>query len=698
MGTVWETTISRVHDDTSGTSRSVQRQHGLDGNVHGRGIEGLEHDLSHLLTVGLGVKRGFGQKNGVLLGGNTEFVVKGVVPNLLHIVPVGDNTVLDGVLQSEDPSLGLSLISNEGVLGVHTDHHTSVARASNNRGEDSTGGVITSESGFAHTGSIVHNKGLNFVVAHFFFLLVFGRNSNYNHFNNPKRPQLLLFHWFTQQPIKLQGWCGVVSLDKKTAQSDARFLRHQKRKVILFFHLAVFGGLVFLGLAVFESQKKNRRKMAAFLEGANDLEKLHQLCKRTHKQQAVWFLNAFWDDFAKDEAEKCWNFVEHCVKIDNAGAAGFELDEMEAHRFLEKADEAHTVLEMRSRLRKTGAIGETERPKAVPLSHYLLFKYDNQNTKLFHELVTRTQGDNQKQIEEAQAKLDAVSAAFEEASRLAAAAAAALNDAKAKEADAKAKEADAKAKESAARASESAAKAKEADAKQSAADARTREEAAKASAVDLAEKEEEVRKSQAELEAALAEVKKQEDAYNSKTASLTAKSEDESLGVVTRNRTKNELAQHLAEDPLPLRQAKITAEAALRKAEKATKAAGVAKEVAQQDAAKAGDARAAADADASAASAARAAAEDDAARATASREAAEGSRKAAESSRAAAEQAKAEADAAVDAAEAAVAEAEAFLEEEKKKPGSSHGALWWIDRELHEKKKYMPMRKGGIAK
>ena len=88
-------TISRIHDDTSGMSRSVQRQHGLDGNVHGRGVEGLEHDLGHLLTVGLGVKRGLGQKNGVLLRGDTELVVKGVVPDLLHIVPVGDNTVLD---------------------------------------------------------------------------------------------------------------------------------------------------------------------------------------------------------------------------------------------------------------------------------------------------------------------------------------------------------------------------------------------------------------------------------------------------------------------------------------------------------------------------------------------------------------------------------------------------------------------------
>ena len=74
-----------------------------------------------------------------------------------------------GVLQGEDTSLGLSLISNKGVLGVHTDHDTGVAGAANNGEEDSTRGIITSKSGFAHTGSIIHNKGLNFVIAHFFF-------------------------------------------------------------------------------------------------------------------------------------------------------------------------------------------------------------------------------------------------------------------------------------------------------------------------------------------------------------------------------------------------------------------------------------------------------------------------------------------------------------------------------------------------
>ena len=38
-------TITGVQDDTGGTAGGVQGEHSLDGNVHGGGVEGLEHDL-----------------------------------------------------------------------------------------------------------------------------------------------------------------------------------------------------------------------------------------------------------------------------------------------------------------------------------------------------------------------------------------------------------------------------------------------------------------------------------------------------------------------------------------------------------------------------------------------------------------------------------------------------------------------------
>merc|ERR1712176_907674 len=100
-------TVTGVHDDTGGTSGSVQGEDSLDGNIHGGHVESLEHDLGHLLTVSLGVEGSLSQEDGLLLGGNTELVVEGVVPDLLHIIPVGDDSVLNGVLQGEDTPLGL---------------------------------------------------------------------------------------------------------------------------------------------------------------------------------------------------------------------------------------------------------------------------------------------------------------------------------------------------------------------------------------------------------------------------------------------------------------------------------------------------------------------------------------------------------------------------------------------------------------
>jgi hypothetical protein len=71
----------------------------------------------------------------VLFGSDSKFVVESVVPDLVvgkpkpirradsptktnffHVVPVGDDTVLNRVLEREDTTLRLSLVSNVGVL------------------------------------------------------------------------------------------------------------------------------------------------------------------------------------------------------------------------------------------------------------------------------------------------------------------------------------------------------------------------------------------------------------------------------------------------------------------------------------------------------------------------------------------------------------------------------------------------------
>merc|ERR1712183_454689 len=111
-------------------------------------LEGFKHDLGHLFTVSLGVEWSFSEQDWVLFWGYTQFVGEGVMPDLFHIIPVGDDTVFNGVFQGEDTSLALGFISDVAVLLTHTDHDTLMARTSDDGWEYSSGSIITGETGF----------------------------------------------------------------------------------------------------------------------------------------------------------------------------------------------------------------------------------------------------------------------------------------------------------------------------------------------------------------------------------------------------------------------------------------------------------------------------------------------------------------------------------------------------------------------
>ncbi len=346
--------------------------------------------------------------------------------------------------------------------------------------------------------------------------------------------------------------------------------------------------------------------MANILAGGSDFDKLSDLFTRSYKDQAVWFLNAFWDEFAGKEAENVWKFVHTFNELDlQKKEQGNELDELNAHRFLERFHETMTVLSMREKLRSTGAIKEERGRKYVSITHYLLVKYNVD----WHALVNAPQG-SKEELEKAQKVFQEVQAAFKEAEARKEAATAALKEATAREAEAKSSEAEAKAREGEARAA------------------------------------------QDELEAALNALKAAEEAHNNKTAQLQKASEEG--GLVSRNKAKAELAQHLSADPLPLRRAKLTQEAAVNKAEKATKVAAEARAVAEQAAVEASQARA---------------------------ESEEATRKS---------------EAAVEEATKKVQEAEEYLE--KAKNYLPKGSTWWLEREIHEAKAYLPKHKGGYQK
>ena len=66
--------VARVEDDAGGAAGGVEGQHGLDGDVHGGHVERLEHDLGHLLAVGLWVERRLGEEHRVLLGRHAQLL------------------------------------------------------------------------------------------------------------------------------------------------------------------------------------------------------------------------------------------------------------------------------------------------------------------------------------------------------------------------------------------------------------------------------------------------------------------------------------------------------------------------------------------------------------------------------------------------------------------------------------------------
>ncbi|ELR19331.1 uncharacterized protein ACA1_265360 [Acanthamoeba castellanii str. Neff] len=397
----------------------------------------------------------------------------------------------------------------------------------------------------------------------------------------------------------------------------------------------------------------------ASLAGVSDREKLDALCQKTHKEQAVWFLNAFWETFAQAEAENVWKVVHKCFELDAAGKEGSQLDELQAHRLLEYCQDTHTVATLREKLRASGAIEGT--PKKVPLTHILVTKHGVD----WHALIHAPQG-SREEVVKAEQMFSSVQALFASAAAKQAQSVEAL-------AAASAAEAEAKSREDASKAAAAEAASREASAKASEAEARAKEAEAKA-------KEDDVLAVKAELEAALNDLKAQEAAHKAKTDELTRLSEEGN--VVAKNKAKAELAQHLAQDPLALQKAKITQEVLVKKADKAAQVAKGATDEASR-------ARASAEASANSASQSRAAAD------AAANQAAEATA-AAQAARADSEKAKAAAEAAVEEANRKIAEADAYLDEARKR--LPLGANWWMDRELTEAKAYLPKSKGGISK
>jgi len=284
-------------------------------------------------------------------------------------------------------------------------------------------------------------------------------------------------------------------------------------------------------------------------------QQFKEFSTKSYADQGKAFLNAYWNEHAK-EAENIWTWAIKFAELDlDKKEGGCDLDEFNAHRFLESLNETKTVRQMRTEIKEA----DMDFNKRLALIEYCLWKFHH----AVPDFLSRPQGGvDQEELAKAERLLNEVSVACREAEEKA-------NIARQKEAPFKV--------------------------------------------------------AQEELQSALAELKRQEDAYQSRKEDLTRKSE--TGGAVQKNKAKAELEIHLKEDPLPLRKAKITTEAAERKADKVREPFRAARQIAED---------------------------------------------------------------AEERARKKLKEAEDFLNELKSKPGQPYGSIWWMDRILIEKKKYLP--------
>jgi len=97
-------------------------------------------------SVHLGVEWGFCQKYIVFLWADTKFIVEGVMPNLLHVIPVSDDTMLNRVLKFQNTSFRLSFVSNVSFFVRNTNHHLLNFWSTYDTWKDSSWCIVTRET------------------------------------------------------------------------------------------------------------------------------------------------------------------------------------------------------------------------------------------------------------------------------------------------------------------------------------------------------------------------------------------------------------------------------------------------------------------------------------------------------------------------------------------------------------------------
>ena len=101
----------------------------------------------------------------MLLRGDAELVVEGVVPDLLHVAPVGDETTFNCVSRHrQNATLGNGLIADVCFLLVHAYHYPRMLGAAYNGREHGSRCIVAGEASLAHAGAAVDDDSERVVI------------------------------------------------------------------------------------------------------------------------------------------------------------------------------------------------------------------------------------------------------------------------------------------------------------------------------------------------------------------------------------------------------------------------------------------------------------------------------------------------------------------------------------------------------
>eukprot|EP00013_Stygamoeba_regulata_P018161 CAMPEP_0177676054 /NCGR_PEP_ID=MMETSP0447-20121125/27559_1 /TAXON_ID=0 /ORGANISM="Stygamoeba regulata, Strain BSH-02190019" /LENGTH=328 /DNA_ID=CAMNT_0019184541 /DNA_START=38 /DNA_END=1020 /DNA_ORIENTATION=- len=268
---------------------------------------------------------------------------------------------------------------------------------------------------------------------------------------------------------------------------------------------------------------------------SDDNAKFAELCKLPYKRQALWFLNGYWNDVVNpDTATTIWNWTREFVRLENLstnprGEEGNELDQFWSAKFLEDNDVAMTQNARKEALRSI----DVDHNGRMSLIEYLIWKFK----KSVADCANAPQGsltpEQQRELDECQDALVRLGEALER-----------LRQA---EVDLKAEQEELKSTQV-----------------QPSPPASQQTHSCGLGVCTSCPPARPLSLHGWGVDAFEAEERK----YKAECDRLKGLSEDQAVSSVQRSKANVQLQQLLAEDPLPLRKAKITQEAVVRRVQK----------------------------------------------------------------------------------------------------------------------------------